>query len=267
MANVSGMDLQEKLTGKTQQEPMSVKTLLQKDIYKKRFEEILGQKAAGFVSSILNVTNMNDALQKVNPHTVITAAAVAATLDLPIDKNLGFAHIVPYGKDAQFQVGWKGYVQLGLRTGQYKSMSVSEVYEDELEYYNPITEEIRFTDMDKWTQRDNDETDKVVGYYAYFELINGFRKGMFMSKKKIEAHGKKYSKSFHLPNSQWKQNFHAMAMKTVIKLLLSKWGILSIEMQKAMQADQGVITNVDNLEEVKYTDNGDYVEADFSVVE
>ena len=210
----------------------SLEVLLNKDNVKKRFEEILGKKAAGFMSSIISATKANQKLRAANPNSVLSSAVVAATLDLPINQNLGFAHIVPYGGEAQFQMGWKGFVQLAIRTNQYRSMNAAAVYEGELKSYNRITGEIEF-DLDA------KKSNKVIGYVAFFKLINGFEKYFYMTLEEVTAHGKRYSKSFSSGN--WQTNFEPMALKTVIKLLLSKWGILSIEMQTAMEADQAIV--------------------------
>lgn len=210
----------------------SLEVLLNKDNVKKRFEEILGKKAAGFMSSIISATKANPRLRSANPNSVLSSAVVAATLDLPINQNLGFAHIVPYGGEAQFQMGWKGFVQLAIRTNQYRSMNAAAVYEGELKEYNRITGEIEFDLAGR-------KSNKVIGYVAFFRLINGFEKYFYMTLEEVTAHGKRYSKSFSTGN--WQTNFEPMALKTVIKLLLSKWGILSIEMQTAMEADQAIV--------------------------
>ena len=210
----------------------SLEVLLNKDNIKKRFEEILGKKAAGFMSSIISATKTNQKLRAANPNSILSSAVIAATLDLPINQNLGFAHIVPYGGEAQFQMGWKGFVQLAIRTGQYKTMNAAAVYEGEIKEYNRITGEIEF---DLKAQKSN----KVIGYVAFFRLINGFEKYFYMTLEEVTAHGQRYSKSFSTGN--WKTNFEPMALKTVIKLLLSKYGILSIDMQRAMEADQAVV--------------------------
>jgi recombination protein RecT len=170
--------------------------------------------------------------------TIISAAAVAASLDLPVNPSLGFAHIVPYKDNkegrviAQFQLGWRGFNQLAMRSGQYKTMNVTQVYEGELIKYNRITGDMEFNLEGK-------TSDVVVGYVAYFKLLNGFEKYWYMTKEEAQKHGKRYSKSYE--SGQWTKDFDAMAKKTVIKMLLSKFGILSIEMQKAIETDQAVI--------------------------
>lgn len=230
---------------------ITLQGLLDRDEVKSRFKEMLGQKSAGFTSSILSAVNTNPALKDADPMSVVAAAAIAASLDLPINPNLGFAHIVPYkdrnGKSiAQFQMGWKGFVQLGLRTGQYENIHAAAVYEGELANYDRFTGEVTFNP-------DGRTSDKIVGYVAYFKLLNGFKKWHWMTVEEVMAHGKKYSKSFSKETSQWKQNPDAMALKTVIKLLLSKFGILSIGMEKAIQADQAIIREDGSYE---YVDRG-----------
>lgn len=226
---------------------------------KKRFEEMLGTKAAGFMSSIMTITNGNKALQSCDPKTILSAASIAATLDLPINPNLGFAAIIPYGSEAQFQVMYKGYVQLAMRTGQYKLLNVSEVYEGEIKSVNRITGEITFDFEAK-------KSDKIIGYCSYMRLINGFEKYLYMTREDIDRHAKRYSQTYKSQkdyirnNSKWTTDFDAMAKKTVLKLLISKYGIMSIDMQTALQADQAV---------VKDNGNGDvdYVYADSQTID
>ena len=206
-----------------QQQGATMKGLLSSPSVMKRFEEVLGKRATQFTASILSLYNSEQMLQKTDPMSVISSAMVAATLDLPIDKNLGYAWIVPYGGKAQFQLGYKGYIQLALRTGQYKSINCIPIHEGELQKWNPLTEEIEI-DFEKR------ESDAVIGYAAYFELINGFRKTVYWTKAQVEKHKKKFSKS----DFGWKNDWDAMALKTVLKAVLSKWGILSVEMQKAV---------------------------------
>lgn len=224
----------------------NLKSIMSHDATKKRFHEILGKKSAGFISSVLSVANSN--LKNAEPQSVLNAAVIAATLDLPINPNLGFAYIVPYGSQAQFQMGAKGFIQLAMRSGQYKTINVREVREGE------IVKESKFTGEYEFGEATSDE---VVGYMAYFKLLNGFEKFFYMTKGELEAHGKKYSKNY---NGLWKSNFDSMAKKTVLKLALSKYGVLSIEMQMAQTFDQSVIKNdmvSNNVEEaeIEYIDN------------
>lgn len=234
-----------------QQRSITVNTLIKQDGYKKRFNELLGKKAPGFISSMLNVANL-PTLKDAEPNSIISSAVVAATLDLPIDQNLGFAYIVPYNtkvgneyiKKAQFQMGYKGYIQLAMRTGQYKTINAIEVYEGEIKRVNRLTGEIEFDYDNEFINREI-----VVGYVAYFKLLNGFEKTVYMSKEEMEIHAKKYSQSYSsskdwvVKGSLWSTDFDGMAIKTVLKRLLSKYGILSIEMQSAITNDQAVIND------------------------
>src|SRR5690625_4095649 len=229
----------------------TIKQLMRADSVKQRFEETLGKKAPQFMTSVINLVNSDTNLQKCDQMSVVSSAMVAAALDLPIDKNLGYAWVVPYGTKANFQLGYKGYIQLALRTGQYRNINVIEVYEGELIKWDRLTEEIELD----FEQR---KSDKVIGYVGYFELINGFRKTVYWSKEEIEAHRKKFSKT----GFAWKDNYDAMAMKTVIRIMLNKRGILSVEMQKAY------IEDTKNPEEVETeAENIDIVDADFEEVE
>ncbi|MCY8704995.1 recombinase RecT [Bacillus inaquosorum] len=222
-----------------QQQGTTMKGLLSSPAVMKRFEEVLGKRASQFTASILSLYNGEQMLQKAEPMSVISSAMVAATLDLPVDKNLGYAWIVPYGGRAQFQLGYKGYIQLALRTGQYKFINCIPVHEGELQKWNPLTEEIEI-DFEKR------ESDAVIGYAAYFELLNGFRKTVYWTKAQVEKHKKKFSKS----DFGWKNDWDAMALKTVLKAILSKWGILSVEMQKAVIEDDEARERIDITDEM-----------------
>lgn len=246
----------------------TVKGLMENPSIKKRFEGVLKEKAPQYMSSIVNLVNSDTNLQKCDGMSVIASCMVAATMDLPVDKNLGYAWVVPYGSRAQFQMGYKGYIQLALRTGQYKAINVVEIREGELVSWNPLTEEIE-VDFSKR------ESDAVIGYAGYFKLINGFEKTVFWTKEEVNNHANKFSKTINSKNSVWKSNFDAMAKKTVLRNLLSKWGILSIEMQKAYTADENLINKelMDDVENVQAniediqenTENDGVIEADYTV--
>lgn len=216
----------------------SIKGLMDSPAVKKRFEEVLNKRAPQYMSSIVNLVNSDTNLKKCEPMSVIASCMVAATMDLPVDKNLGYAWVVPYGNKAQFQMGYKGYIQLALRTGQYKAINVTEIREGELISWNPLSEEVEID----FTQR---KSDKVIGYAGYFKLLNGFEKTVYWSREDVEAHAKKFSKTYNFANSTWKTDFDAMAKKTVLRNLLSKWGILSIEMQNAYVADNNIVKNIE----------------------
>lgn len=243
MATTTGIELK-KNTITAAKEAKTLKGMLEMPAYKNKFNEMLGKKAAGFMSSIIAVTNNNKYLAKANPATVIGAAAQAAMLDLPINQSLGFAYIVPYGNEAQFQLGYKGYIQLAQRSSQYVDIGAKTVYEGELEYENRLLDKFKFGER---------TGDKVIGYLAYFRLTNGFEKMLFMELDEMIAHAKKYSKNYKDGTDKWGlTDFNTMAEKTVLKRLLSKYGPLSIEniqMSQALANDGGV---------VKMNESGDF---------
>lgn len=227
---------------------VTTKSLFNSESVKKKFEEMLGKKAQGFIVSVLQIVNSNNLLMKCDPMSIYNAACLAATLDLPINNSLGFAYIIPFGDKATFQLGYRGYVQLAQRSGQFKTISATPIYEGQLIESNPLTGfKFDFSKQDSQT---------VIGYAGYFELINGFQKTLYMPIDKVKAHGSKYSQTFKKGFGLWKDDFDAMATKTVLKLLLSKFAPLSVEMQKAVLADQSTVNNeeatdftyVDNLE-------------------
>lgn len=217
----------------------------------KKFQDLLGPtKGQAFVTSILQIVHSSDQLKSCTPKTIFTSAAVAATLDLPVNQQLGFAWIVGYKEQAQFQIGYKGYVQLAQRTGQYLRLNVIEVFANQFKSWNELTEEL----VADFTIPGSGE---VVGYCSYFKLLNGFEKTVYWTKLKVDQHGKKYSQSYKSgKKSVWTDDFDSMAKKTVLKNMLSRWGILSVEMQRAIMVDQAVINDPDGLD-VTYIDNVD----------
>jgi recombination protein RecT len=233
-----------------------INDLVNRTDVKKRFEEVLGKKAPAFISSILSLANQKAELKAADPKSIISAAMIAATMDLTINPNLGFAHIVPYGAVAQFQMGWKGFVQLAVRTGLYQTMNAAELYEGELVTYNRITGDVIIDESKR-------KSDKIVAYVAYFKLTTGFEKYLLMTVDQIKKHGQRYSKSYSRAGTPWQVNFDAMALKTVLKMLLSKYGVLSVEMQKAITMDQGVVIDAEQ-EKVEYPDatGSDAIEAE-----
>ena len=256
MATTTGIELK-KNTITAAKEAKTLKGMLEMPAYKIKFNEMLGKKAAGFMSSIIAVTNNNKYLAKANPATVIGAAAQAAMLDLPINQSLGFAYIVPYGSEAQFQLGYKGYIQLAQRSGQYVDIGAKTVFEGELEYENRLLDKFKFGDR---------TGDKVIGYLAYFRLTNGFEKMLFMTLDEMQAHAKKYSKNYKGGTDKWGlTDFNTMAEKTVLKRLLSKYGPLSIEsiqMSQALSNDGSVISmNKDGDFDVNF--DGETIDAEY----
>ena len=231
---------------------VQVKEIFGRESVMKNLKAMLGTKAQGFATSVLSAVNNNKLLQSADANSIYTSAMVAASLDLPINPNLGFAAIVPYGRSAQFQIMTRGIIQLAIRSGQYSRITNSIVYEGQLVKQDPFTDEYVFDFAAK-------TSDKIIGYVAYFRTVGGFEKYFYMTKAEAEAHGRKYSKSYS--NGVWTSDFNAMALKTVLKLLLSKYGILSVEMQRAITMDQaevrGEINTVEDIDavEVSYVDN------------
>jgi len=226
--------------------PATAKQFFQQDSVKRKFEELLGKRSSAFMTSVLQIVSNNSYLQNASPQSVFNAACVAATLDLPINNNLGFAYIVPYGKDAQFQMGYRGFVQLAQRSGQFKTISASPIYAGQLVEENPLTGFVFDFKVAK--------SGVPIGYAAYFELLNGFQKTLYMTTEELKQHGLRFSQTFKRGQGLWKDDFESMALKTVLKLLLSKFAPLSVEMQKAVITDQGVISDPDTLD-VAYSDN------------
>ena len=224
--------------------------LNQKNVLEK-FSELLGTKAQGFIASVISSVNSNDMLKNATNDSIYTAALMAATLDLPVNQNLGFAYFIPFNnrktqkQECQFQIGYKGFIQLAMRSGQFKTIAATPILSGQLISENPLTG-FEFDFKNKGGQ--------VIGYAAFFSLINGFEKTLYMSIDELKKHGIQYSQTFKKGFGLWNDNFDAMAQKTVLKLLLSKYAPLSIEMQKAQIADQSVIKNVETME-IEYVDN------------
>lgn len=217
-----------------------VNDLLDRDGMRKRFDELLGKRAPQFISSIISMVNADKNLQQAfyeSPMTVIQSSLKAAMFDLPIDPSLGYAYIVPfknYKKDigakkmeATFILGWKGMHQLALRTGAYKTINVVDVREGELKSYNRLTEEV---DIDFVEDEDAREALPIIGYVGYYRLINGAEKTVYMSVKAITAHEKKFRKGEY-QGKGWRDDWDAMARKTVYRILIGKWGVMSIDYQ------------------------------------
>lgn len=196
-----------------------------------RFEKMLGKKSAGFLSSLLTLVNNDKVLSKANPHSVLAAAGIAASLDLPINPSLGKAWIVPYKGAAQFQLGYKGVIELAQRTGRMKFITMTPVYEGEIREWNRFTE--TYIPGEKLS-------DNVVGYFASFELTNGFKKAAYWSKDDVIAHAKRFSKAFN--SGPWQSDFNAMACKTVLLSIMKTYAPMSIEMQNAVETDGKVAT-------------------------
>lgn len=214
-------------------------TYLNSDAVQENIKSVLGNRKNQFIASVSSLVGSNPALQNVDRKSLFSACLTAASLDLPINQNLGFAYIIPYKDKAQFQMGWKGFVQLAQRSGQFKTINATDVREGEYKGINRLTGELDI----EWIE-DGRETLPVVGYIAYMKLLNGFEKSFFMTKKELTQHATKFSQSFKRNSASmnmWRDDFDSMAKKTVIKLMLSKYAPLTTDMQKAQLADQAII--------------------------
>lgn len=234
--------------------------LLDSENVKNRIKQVLNEKSTQFITSALSLVNSDTKLQECEPTSIFNACLVSASLNLPINNNLGFAYIIPYndrnkGMIAQFQMGYKGFKQLALRTGQFKTIHATEVRKGEISFYDRLTGEIEFNWIEDENERNKTE---IIGYVSFFELLNGFRSTFYMSKENVDKHAKKYSQTYKKGFGLWKDDFDSMALKTVTKLNLSKNAPLSVEMQKAIIADQAIVkeVNEDDTIEVDYVDNG-----------
>lgn len=214
-----------------------------------------GKNGQRFITAIVSAVAANPALSKCDQSSILSAALLGESLNLSPSPQLGQYYIVPFTvkgqKQAQFQMGYKGYIQLAIRSGYYKKLNVLAIKEGELINYDPLNEEINVSLIHDETVREQTPT---TGYYAMFEYINGFRKTMYWSKAKMESHAETYSKSYQKKSgsSFWEKNFDAMAYKTMLRQLISKWGIMSIEMQNAFESDMAVVDENGNKD---YVDN------------
>lgn len=204
-------------------------SILNADSTKKLLQNTLKENAGAFSASILDLYSTDTTLQKCNPEAVFRECLKAASLKLPINKQLGFAYVVPFKGNPQFQIGYKGLVQLALRTGAYKYINAGAVLEGEYKGKTKLTGEIDISG--------EAISDKVVGYFAYIETINGFKKAMYWSKEEVAAHAERYSQSYKSSYSPWKTNFDEMATKTVLRNLINHYGIMSIEIVNAFEAE------------------------------
>lgn len=245
-------------------------------IRKKINETVGGANGQRFITSILSAVSTNSSLQECEHGSIISAAFLGEALKLSPSPQLGQYYMVPFKdnkrncKVAQFQIGYKGYIQLAIRSGYYKTINVLAIKEGELINYNPLTEELNVNLIEDDEQREQTET---IGYYAMFEYQNGFRKTMYWSKKKMLAHANKYSQAFNsesykklqegkIPQSDlwkyssfWYKDFDGMAYKTMLRQLISKWGIMSIDMQTAMEKDMATIKENGDYEYIESVDS------------
>ena len=256
--------LAEKNTQLVDASKLGFKALMSTPQMKKKFTDILHEKSDLFMGSLMTLVGGDNYLSQAEPMTIIASALKAATMDLPIDKNLGYAYVVPFNRyekkgknwithnEAQFILGYKGYIQLAQRSGQYKALNALAIYEGQLIDWNPLTEEFTFDYKGK-------VSDEVIGYVGFFELLNGFKKTVYWTKQEIESHRIKNSKNKDKEklSGAWVDNYDSMAIKTVLRNLLSKWGLLSVEMQTAITSDEKVFRVDENNDLIEETDLSD----------
>ena len=239
---------------------------LTQDAVKKQINEVVGGKnGQRFISAVVSAVNNNPMLQECSNQSILSAALLGEALKLSPSPQLGQYYMVPFndkekGKVAQFQLGYKGYIQLAIRSGQYKKLNVLAIKEGELIRFDPLNEEI---EVNLIADEEEREAAKTIGYYAMFEYVNGFRKAIYWSKKRMEAHALKYSKGYQAKKGYtfWEKDFDGMAYKTMLRQLISKWGIMSIDMAMAMDSDMAVI-HEDGTKEYVESENVIVVDAE-----
>lgn len=239
-------------------------TLLNNATIQEQLKSTLRENSGAFATSIMNVFQADGTLQQCDPKLVLKEALKGAALKLPIEKQLGFSYIIPFRNHGvmqpQFQIGYKGYIQLAMRTGAYKYINADKVYEGELKSVDKLTGEIDISG--------EKTSDKVVGYFAYIETITGFKKTFYWDKERVTAHAQRYSKNFN--GAIWKTNFDEMAIKTVLRNLLSHYGVMSVEMNSAFsseafsaaaptdQTDNEIPAELSEIKPTEETGNGDF---------
>lgn len=256
--------LAEKSTQVVDPSKLGFKALMNTPAMKKKFTDILHEKSDSFMGSLMTLVGGDNYLSQAEPMTIIASALKAATMDLPIDKNLGYAYVVPFNRsekvgnkwvkhnEAQFILGYKGYIQLAQRSGQYKALNALAIYDGQLIDWNPLSEEFTFDYKAK-------VSDEVIGYVGFFELLNGFKKTVYWTKQEIESHRIKNAKGYDKEklSGAWVDNYDSMAIKTVLRNMLSKWGLLSVEMQSAITSDEKVFRVDENNDLIEETDLSD----------
>lgn len=225
----------------------SLAAYLTQEAVKNQISNIVGGRSQRFISAIVSAVNTNPQLQECTNQSIVSGALLGESLNLSPSPQLGQYYLVPFndrnkGKVAQFQLGYKGYIQLAIRSGQYKKLNVIAIKKGELVKFDPLNEEIEVNLMQNEEERENAET---IGYYAMFEYTNGFRKAIYWSKAKMEAHAMRYSMGYRAKKGYtfWEKDFDAMAYKTMLRQLISKWGIMSVDMINAFENDMAVLND------------------------
>lgn len=263
------MEVKNSLVKKEEKKTFSA--FLAQDAMKKKINEMVGgEKGQQFVTSIISAVSTNPQLAECDNASIVSAALLGQALNLSPSPQLGQYYMVPFNdnkrgcKVAQFQIGYKGYIQLAIRSGQYKKLNVLAIKEGELKKYDPLNEEIEVELIENEEEREKATT---IGYYAMFEYLNGFRKTIYWSKEKMEAHALKYSMGYRAKKGYtfWEKDFDGMAYKTMLRQLISKWGIMSVDltMQKALESDMAVINDNGTYD---YIDNSNEFEMETEVI-
>jgi recombination protein RecT len=236
----------------TAKKEVGLTAYLTQDAVKNQIAKVVGGKEGQqFISSIISAVQINPQLQKCTNSSILSAALLGQSLKLSPSPQLGHFYMVPFNDtkrgttEAVFQIGYKGILQLAIRSGQYRRLNVMPIKESELVYFDPLEEEIKISLIDDEEERENAAT---IGYYAMFELTNGFRKAMYWPRKKMESHALRYSMGYKAKKGYtfWEKDFDAMACKTMLRQLIGKWGIMSIDIQQAFEGDQAVIDDSGN---------------------
>ena len=263
----NSVNVNEKVSVPVKQERPKFSAIVKTDAYKNLVNNTLSdpKRSANFTTAITSAVSTNPALMDCDPWTIVSAGLLGETLQLSPSPQLGQYYLVPFNdrklgrKVAQFQLGYKGYIQLAIRSGQYKKLNAMAIKEGELIKYDPLNEEIEVQLIEDDAER---EAAPTIGYYAMFEYLNGFRKVIYWSKDKMESHALQYSQGYKAKKGYtfWEKSFDDMAIKTMLRQLISKWGIMSIDFQKAYEADMGVLRP--GTDKIDYVDNDDSFDAD-----
>lgn len=241
-----------------------IASFLAQEAVKSNVESVVGSKdSQRFISSVVSAVQTNKDLAECSNASILSAALLGHSLNLPMSPQIGMYYLVPFNnketntKEAVFQLSYRGMIQLAMRSGQYKAMNVTDIREGELIAYDPIEDAYKFNAETDMVKR---ESLPIIGYYAFFEMVNGFKKGIYWTKEQVDAHAKKYSASYRKgwKSCLWVTDFDAMAKKTMLRRLISKWGIMSVDMEMGYAGDQAVIREdgtpdyVDNVEDAPY---------------
>ena len=220
-----------------------MKSLVNSDSVRARLENLIGKSSGTFMASVLDLYSSDGYLQKCDPAAVLGECMKAAALQLPISRSLGLGYVIPYGNTPTFLLSYRGLIQLAQRSGQYRYLNADCVYEGQTVKVEPLSGMVEITG--------EPVSDKVIGYYAYFKLVNGFEKCVYWSKQRVENHAKRFSQAYKSGrgDTPWRSQFDAMALKTVLKTLISKYGPMSIEVSNALESD------MDDKVEAEVTEN------------